>query len=1260
MLNNQDMITTTKKGGKADIIHKNIMGTEKVEKSGLKISELKKELIDIKKSELSLNEKETKEEIPEEEKQKCVEQIIKKWLNLQKTIKEEITLEDVIIKQQENDRENLKSFFRKYYDLKINKRRKMEDIKELKLETKDNREIKESKEKESKESKESKDNKESKESKEKKEKSAPSYTIEKDVESQLRETCEPIKNLLFILRNNYDYLTRLLSLIKPDDYTKNINNINSLVELLNNQFYENILIPNPEQQELLILIYKLIEEEIMPMAGVCPDDFLNNKSLLGIFLTSYARRQEITGYISMILNSTILSIDNDPKDCLDLSIPSIKKYLEKLEKEKETKKPQKLSKTFESKMDFDKPNFIRDFLAEKIEKTNIKFKNNFELEAEKEKEDDFKFFSKDDNTLNTDDYNYVLDKHRKSVIQRHKLFLNKDNMYNNEYKNDLNKKRLLEKINKENDSNLKQIFVKHLERLNNYPNKYTNEGIIRILDNEVDKRQAILETYKDNFIYVKELIEELLQIIVDKIITFPYPFRCICKIINILISKKFPYLSKYEVNTYVGKFFLDKCLFPVLSLENQNFIDSRVFSTKTKNCLDVIINVLSKANNCSLFDTYSDPEKTIFNQFLIEIIPILNKFYDKIIDVPLPKVLDDLINKTNKKMEQSFNKKIFNFRHKKEKKDATPVETPKGPDLTSMPPPLFQYFEENSDEILHIQSICFSIKDIKFMIDLIGRNMQLFSDLPKYNFFTKTYNRIKNEEQIYTNIINEENSSNKKKFFVIFKDEINAQLEKIIKQKKKDRSTFENNKQDSEIICKRIKFCIKTILKGLNLLNIKDFAYLNFAQSSDKFFSALKYTLEELGEYSGLSNNIPLKWYSQYIFNYKKELGNEYQKDDFLKLYEEIYTEESNILNELKSVSSTIITRNGMNLRCAEKIIEKIEYELRLIEEAKKNLQVEKFINTKKVEVCIMPADEVTNKGTDSEDLPIIINDLKSCQHSNSSNEKKDIIYHASYIEDFINKFSDKEAQSKIKLRSLFTEDIKKGDRANKSYAIIGKYLEYVKKQIKDPDNRAIFGDIKEKEAQEFLEKIQNHIIRQIYRYIYPTGKDSKDVVFYNLTRGLEWIQPEHLEIKKLYVNQLKFAENCMKKIDEAHSVSDKLECIHNAYVTMNNTVKFSSGKNEDAGQDELTPLFQYILIKSQPEHLVSNINYIKSLLSEEDLISPKGFFVSQMESASQFIQEMTHDQLRMTKAEFDRKIRESTLKYSISNDKGRSNIKKN
>ena len=65
-------------------------------------------------------------------------------------------------------------------------------------------------------------------------------------------------------------------------------------------------------------------------------------------------------------------------------------------------------------------------------------------------------------------------------------------------------------------------------------------------------------------------------------------------------------------------------------------------------------------------------------------------------------------------------------------------------------------------------------------------------------------------------------------------------------------------------------------------------------------------------------------------------------------------------------------------------------------------------------------------------------------------------------------------------------EDAKKGDRENKAYEIIGKYMECVKKQIKDPENKNLFGEIKEKETAEFLEKIENHIVRHIYKFVYP------------------------------------------------------------------------------------------------------------------------------------------------------------------------------
>ena len=1198
-------------------LHENLLKTKTdPEKSEMNISEVKKELVDFKKTEISRGSLKT-EELSEQDKQKNVERIIKKWLNLQKIIKEEITLEDVIIKQQEIDAEKLRNYFEEYYGNKLKTRKNWEEVNAIKVENK--------------------------------EKVVPSYVTEKEVQQKLRDACEPIKNLLFMMRDNYDYSTRLISLIKKKDFLQNSEKINSLVELFINQIYENILIPNPEQQELLILIYKLLEEEIIPMGGVCLDEFLDNNSFLGVFLSSYSKRQEIIGYISMILNPIILSIDNDTRDCLDLSIASIKKMLIRGEKTKRTSTPAANTKS----MDLRNFGSIDKELFDKIPKTKIKFKNNFELEAEKEKEDEIKFISKDDDELNDSDNNLTyIQQPRKTVIQKHSLAFgnSKENEFNNEYKYDLTKTRIIDKIIKEKDPDLKQFYIKHLEQLNNRPNKYTNEGIRQLLDGELDKKSDIITMYKDNFLYIRDTIEDLLQSIVDKIITLPYPLRCICKIIHLFITKKFPFLSKYEANSFIGKFLLDKCIFPVLSLENKNFISPRVFSPKTKNCLEVIISVLSKANEASLFETYSDPEKTIFNQFLIEIIPILNKFYDKIIDVQLPKVLEDLISSSTDKIERTINRKIFNFRHKKVVEEKQTVQTPTGPDNTVMPPPLFRYFEENSDEIFHLESICFSVDDILFMIDLLKDNLELFSDLPKYKFFVKTYNRINNEVE-KLNKLNEEDSESKiKSFYIIHKEELNTQLENLIKKKKTEQKTFETNEQDSDVVCKRVKYCIKKILKGMNLLNNKDFAYLNFAQSSDKFFSALKYTLEELGEYSELSNDIPLKWYSQYVFNYKKELGADYQKDDFHKLYEEIHTEELNILNELKSLSSTVITRDGMNKNCAETLLDKSKYELKRIEEEKKYVKIEKFINSKRVEVCITPNEEVPTKKFD---LPVEISDIKSCVHAINGVTNEKLLNHATYVRDFINKFSDSpisDKATKFRLKKLVQEDIKKGDRKNKISEIMEKYMEIVKKQFKDPENEYLFPDLKDNE-KEYLSIVQNYIIRDIYKYVYPANKTPEDKKFLKLTRSLEWILPEHLEIKKLYVNQLKFAEKYIKKINEAKSVFDKIDCINSAYVTMNNTVKFISGKNEDAGQDELTPLFQFVLIKSQPERLFSNINYIKTFLSEEDLIGPKGFYMSQMESASSFISEIDYKQLNMNEAEFNQKKAESLKKYENENE---------
>ena len=128
--------------------------------------------------------------------------------------------------------------------------------------------------------------------------------------------------------------------------------------------------------------------------------------------------------------------------------------------------------------------------------------------------------------------------------------------------------------------------------------------------------------------------------------------------IDILISRKFPLLPKYFRHSFIGKFLFNKCIFPVLSLENSNGLKTNLFTKNQLNCLKCIISVISNANKCKLFDIYDDVEKTMFNYYLLEIIPILNKFYDQLVDMTLPSQLNEFIeqssNSSNIKEETSF------------------------------------------------------------------------------------------------------------------------------------------------------------------------------------------------------------------------------------------------------------------------------------------------------------------------------------------------------------------------------------------------------------------------------------------------------------------------------------------------------------------------------------------------------------------------------------------------------------------------------
>ena len=1111
-------------------------------------------------------------------KQQKAEKIIQKWLKLQKTIKEEITLEEVITKQQTDDFNYLKELFFKYYETKIKIRKEFEIIRSLDKNIKN---------------------------------FTSEYYLEKNIESELCDTVGTIKNLLFLIRNNYDYITKIVSLIEETDEQEKVD---SLVELFCNQFYDNILIPNPEQEELLILMYKLLEEEITPMNSASVDEFLSDNTFLGKFISSYINKRELKVFLKMLLNPLILSIENSGLECMDMSLQNINREVNKRKDERISDK-----------------NF--DAWLREIPKTNINFKKYYMPGNEEINEDDVKEEKKDDT------------KQEKIV-------------YNSDYKEELTLDKIYNKITNEKNNDIKEIYLYQLEQIGNDPDIFTNAGIKLVINDTYfqNNRQLILKKYFENFLFIKDKIDYLIQALIDRISTIPYTVRCICKVISLLMQKKFPSLPTFLRNSFIGKFIFDKCIFPVLSLENKNVMDSRIFSQNTKRCLNVIISVLSNANRCSLYPTTTDTEKTVFNYYLFEIIPLINKFYEKVIDIELPKTLEELIAKVKLKIEQNIDNKIFHFRRKNIKRRIDP--TKKEIEIKKEPEKLeeeikYNYFKNNDDEIMHLESICFSAQDILFILSLIQKKPKLFEGLPDYKFFSKTIERIKAEDERLQNIVRK-NGINKQ-FFIVFQEEKNLKLENLIRNNSSNVSTFSSINQDSDIICKRIKFCIKTILKDLNLLNNKDYSYLNRAISTNKFFGAIKKTLNNITYSSGETDKIPLKWYGQYLYNNKKGLSQIYQNDDYEKLYIELLEEEENILKELKLFSSTIITRDGMNLRCAENLLDKVKYDLGDIEEAKKFVKIEKFIDTEKIEVCMRFKEEKDDKNS-SEKLPmVIITDISECNHQKNAtddNDKKNkSLAHTLFIKDFINKFTDNSQNMdknslNYKLKIFSTEDIINSERKNGIFKTMKMYMNLVKKRIKEPIiNEGLFNDLPN--IGEIAEKIEDHILRQIYKDVFPP-EQKEDLIFYQRTKCLNWVTPEQLDIKTIYINQLRFAIDSIKQIDEARSVLDKLDLIASAHTSVNNTIKFSSGKDDDSGQDEMTPILQYIILKAHPKRMHSNINYIKCFLGDSNLTDSKGFLLSQIESAASYINNLNYEILKIPKEEFETQYENYKKKYNF------------
>lgn len=341
--------------------------------------------------------------------------------------------------------------------------------------------------------------------------------------------------------------------------------------------------------------------------------------------------------------------------------------------------------------------------------------------------------------------------------------------------------------------------------------------------------------------------------------------------------------------------------------------------------MKIISNILKKIYRGILFDSTTERDYTLFNHYIIEIAPEIKNFFKNLIDVILPLQLENLLSES-----YSFNE------------DYEEIEF-------EQPKIAYNYFTEYTDEIVKMQSICFSIPDFLIIWNLFNLNK---NDYKNDSIFYKSLEKINYQENYLTNIVN--NNENSIQFFLLSNTTYNPSKKKYLNKEEKS-YTFTDDIKNDEFILQRIKFSIKLILKGLNMINKKVYSLLVDSETNLKFLEIINKIIqieEDLSD-NALTDKIPLSWYSLFMINNIRNIPYDYQNNNFKMLYDEILNECSDKISYLKEKGNILNTQFGMNMRCSEKLIEKSQRDLLCTKKIEKILRIDNFIRKTNIEACL-------------------------------------------------------------------------------------------------------------------------------------------------------------------------------------------------------------------------------------------------------------------------------------------------------------------
>ncbi|KAJ7879964.1 hypothetical protein B0H14DRAFT_3858242 [Mycena olivaceomarginata] len=237
-------------------------------------------------------------------------------------------------------------------------------------------------------------------------------------------------------------------------------------------------------------------------------------------------------------------------------------------------------------------------------------------------------------------------------------------------------------------------------------------------------------------------------------------------------------------------------------------------------------------------------------------------------------------------------------------------------------------------------------------------------------------------------------------------------------------------------------------------------------------------------------------------------------------------------------------------------------------------------------------------------------------------------------------------------LKSFLSNFAKRTFTVGDQVKIINDFLNFIVKPMRESE---IWKNASDAEFDNALEGMEKLVMNQLYQFTFTpavvhaiprrqiTADDlERDRVLTQRIALFGWIRESHLDIPVGEGSNgfLMFAQQELLKINHYKAPRDKLICILNCCKVIFGLIRHLK---KDEGADSFVPILIFVVLKANPEHLLSNVEFINRFRNPVKLQSEAGYYLSSLMGAVSFIETMDHTSLsNITQEEFERNVEEA------------------